>query len=490
MNEKVSKKTKYAYCYGGIGRDMAYTLVSMFLMSFFTDAIGISDAEIIAISTILMIMNVWDAINDPLMGVIVDNTRTRWGKFKPWVLIGAISSGICIFLLFQDFGLTGLPFIVVFTVIYFLFEATFTTNDISYWAMYPALTSDPKERESIGSLARFTASLGGFIVAGLAGIIYPTFPGGPVKAFFVMALVIVIVYILCQVMVVALVKNKHIDNPDPSEAKMSLKGIFEKVFKNDQLLIILLGFFLFEAAFSLTIGLGLYYFNYDLVLYGGGEYTVFLAVLAIGQLVSIGTYSLVAKKLSRRQIFFYSMIIITIGYLLFFAIGYILPVNIIFIAIAGFMLFFGQGYIQVMLYVCIADTIEYGEWKLGTRNESAVYAIRPFATKLSSSLKDGIRGIILVVASFNVAIIKPLAEWRKLNPAASAAESQAKIREYYLAAGNEDLIRFNLRLGMMLIPMLLVIASYIVYRKMYRIDDVFYNQIITDLSTRKSLSHD
>jgi Na+/melibiose symporter-like transporter len=78
----------------------------------------------------------------------------------------------------------------------------------------------------------------------------------------------------------------------------------------------------------------------------------------------------------------------------------------------------------------------------------------------------------------------------KLNPAASAAESQAKIREYYLAAGNEDLIRFILRLGMMLIPMLLVIASYIVYRKMYRIDDVFYNQIITDLSTRKSLSHD
>ncbi|MFA6890297.1 MAG: MFS transporter, partial [Bacilli bacterium] len=257
MNEKVSKRTKYAYCYGGIGRDMAYTLVSMFLMSFFTDAIGVSNWEIGGITIILTIMNIWDAINDPLMGVIVDNTRTRWGKFKPWVLIGAILSGICIFLLFQNFGLSGVPFLIVFTAIYFLFEATFTTNDIAYWSMYPAFTSDPKERESIGSLARFCASLGGFIVAGLAAPIYQNYNGGPKEAFFIMALVIVLIYILCQVMVVVLVKNKHIDNPAPQEEKMSFKGIFQKVLHNDQLLIILLGFFLFEAAFGLTIGLGL-----------------------------------------------------------------------------------------------------------------------------------------------------------------------------------------------------------------------------------------
>ncbi|MDD4212790.1 MAG: glycoside-pentoside-hexuronide (GPH):cation symporter [Bacilli bacterium] len=490
MEEKVSKRTKYAYCYGGIGRDMAYTLVSMFLMSFFTDAIGVSDWEIGGITLILTLMNIWDAVNDPLMGVIVDNTRTRWGKFKPWVLIGAITSGICIFLLFQDFGLSGVPFLVVFTTIYFLFEATFTTNDIAYWSMYPAFTSDPKERESIGSLARFTASLGGFIVAGLAARIYTDYDGGPKEAFFLMALVIVLVYILCQVMVVVLVKNKHIDNPAQNEKKMSLKGIFEKVFKNDQLLIILLGFFLFEAGFGLTIGLGLYYFNYDLILYGGGEYIVFFAVLAVGQLASIGTYSLIAKKLSRRQIYFYSMLLITIGYLLFFSIGYLLPVNILFIAIAGFFLFFGQGYIQVMLYVCIADTIEYGEWKLGTRNESAVYAIRPFATKLSSSLKQIIVGVILIVASFNTSIINPLTVFKEANPASTPLETQDMIRTLYEQAGNEAIVRINLRMGMMIVPMILIIISYIVYRKLYRIDDVFYNQIINDLSSRKSLNND
>ncbi|MFA6889798.1 MAG: MFS transporter, partial [Bacilli bacterium] len=224
--------------------------------------------------------------------------------------------------------------------------------------------------------------------------------------------------------------------------------------------------------------------------YGGAEYTVFLGVLAIGQLSSIGTFSLVAKKLSRRQIYLYSVVMITIGYLLFFSIGYVLPVNIIFIAIAGFLLFFGQGYIQVMLYVSIADTIEYGEWKLGTRNESAVYAIRPFATKLSSSLKQIIVGIILIASAFNTSIINRLTEFKDAFPTATASESQAMIRLFYSESGNENLIRFNLRLGMMIIPMILVVASYIVYRKLYKIDDVFYRQIITDISARKSLKND
>jgi melibiose permease/lactose/raffinose/galactose permease len=184
------------------------------------------------------------------------------------------------------------------------------------------------------------------------------------------------------------------------------------------------------------------------------------------------------------------MLLITIGYLLFFSIGYLLPVNILLIAIAGFFLFFGQGYIQVMLYVCIADTIEYGEWKLGTRNESAVYAIRPFATKLSSSLKQIIVGVILIVASFNTSIINPLTVFKEANPASTPLETQDMIRTLYEQAGNEAIVRINLRMGMMIVPMILIIISYIVYRKLYRIDDVFYNQIINDLSSRKSLNND
>lgn len=421
------------------------------------------------------------------MGVIIDNTRSRWGKFKPWVLLGALLSGICIFLLFQDFGLAGTPpFIIVFFLIYFFFEATYTINDISYWSIYPALTTDPKERESIGSHARFAASIGAFLVAGLAAPIYQNYSGGPKKAFFLMALVIVIVYILSQILVVVLVRNKHIDKVDESKPKTTFKEMLKKIFKNDQLLIILLAFFMFEAAFALTIGLGLYYFNYDLILYGGGEYTIFLGVLAIGQLASIGTYSLVAKKLSRRKIYLYSVIMMCIGYLMFILIGNLFPINIVLIAVAGLFLFAGQGYIQVMLYVSIADTIEYGEWKLGTRNESAVYAIRPFATKFANSFKQIIVGVVLVAASFNEAIINKVAAWKNDNPTSSAADTQAMIRALYDLEGNEAIVRFNLRLGMMIIPAILMILSYIVYRYLYKINDSFYKQILVDLEQRNA----
>ena len=109
-NFRVSNRTKWSYSVGGIGRDMAYTLISMYIMVFFTDAIGLADWEIWAVGIIIAATRVWDAVNDPMMGVIIDNTRSRWGKFKPWVIAGAVSSAVFTFLLFQDFGLRGVPF--------------------------------------------------------------------------------------------------------------------------------------------------------------------------------------------------------------------------------------------------------------------------------------------------------------------------------------------------------------------------------------------
>ena len=104
MNDvKVSKRTKFTYAGTGIGRDMMYALYSNFLLIFFIEAIGVQDWELRMIGYVIAAARVWDAINDPMMGVIIDNTRTRFGKFKPWILTGAISSAIIFFLLFQNF---------------------------------------------------------------------------------------------------------------------------------------------------------------------------------------------------------------------------------------------------------------------------------------------------------------------------------------------------------------------------------------------------
>ncbi len=475
---RVSNRTKWSYSVGGIGRDMAYTLISMYIMVFFTDAIGLADWEIWAVSTIIAVTRIWDAVNDPMMGVIIDNTRSRWGKFKPWVIVGAVSSAVFTFLLFQDFGLRGVPFAVLFATFYLLWEITFTMNDISYWSMYPSFTTNPKERESICAFARFFASLGAFLSAGLIPIIYQNYKGGPVKSFFWISLVITITFILCQTLVVVGVKEKPI-YANAKQPKTRLRDFIRIITKNDQLIIIFLAFLLLEIAFAITITLGPYFFNYDFGRYGGGEFTIFLGILAVSELLATALFPTIARKTTRKQIYNYSTISIVAGYLLLLSARYVFPMNMITIGVAGLVLFGGQAFIMVLMYLMIADTIEYGHWKLGTRNESVVFAVRPFATKFASSIQALIVAATLTLSGLNDKVINPLTEAKKIDPSLPTETARAMIE-----SGMTGSMRLSLRITMMAIPILFVIVSYLIYRYRYKLDDKFYRQIISDLEER------
>ena len=160
-------KNRFTFGLGTVGRDMVYTLISMYLMFYLTDILDLDTATLWWVNVIIMACRVFDAFNDPVMGVIVDNTHTKWGKFKPWMLVGAILSSIFTVLLFSDFGLNGAAYIIVFGICYLLWGICFTMNDISYWSMLPSLSKDQKERENIGSVARICANIGLFAVVSL-----------------------------------------------------------------------------------------------------------------------------------------------------------------------------------------------------------------------------------------------------------------------------------------------------------------------------------
>ena len=136
-------------------------------MFYLTDVLSLPDSTLWWITGIILAARVFDALNDPFMGVIVDNTHTRWGRFKPWIVVGAVLSGILTVLLFTDFGLSGNAYIGVFAVLYVAWGICFTMNDISYWSMLPTLSQDLREREQIGSVARICASVGLFAVVSL-----------------------------------------------------------------------------------------------------------------------------------------------------------------------------------------------------------------------------------------------------------------------------------------------------------------------------------
>jgi melibiose permease/lactose/raffinose/galactose permease len=481
MNElvKVPRSTKMIYSMSGIGRDMMYALYANFLLVFLTDAIGVSDFQLVAIGTIIALARVWDAVNDPMMGVIVDNTKSKHGKFKPWILIGAISSAVIFFLLFQDLGLSGTAFLVVFGILYVLSGMTFTMNDISYWSMYPSFTSDPKEREQIGSLARIFASLGMFIVIALVPIIYSNYAGGRKAAFSLIALVICIIFVISQVILFVFLKQPKNKLAEVKQANTKLKDMIKIIGKNDQLMVIIVSIFLFNVGYFITTALGIYFFNYDFNKFGGFEFTLFSAILAISQLTALISFPILMKKMTRKKLFTMSVGLILMGYALFMSVGYILPMNMLFIGFAGLLLFSGQGFIQVLVLVMLADTIEYGHWKLGTRNESIVFAINPFVTKLATAVQTIVVAITLAASGLNRGVIEPLTALSESNPGLTTEAARA-----FISANVTDSMLLGLRTSMIVLPLLMIVLSYLIYRWKYRIDAKMFQEITSELANR------
>lgn len=480
MNEqKISKQSKYIYAMTGMGRDMMYALYANFLIVFLTDALGLPNWQLIAVGTIIAVARIWDAINDPMMGTIVDNTKSKYGKFKPWILIGAISSAIIFVLLFQDLGLSGTAFVWVFGILYVLSGMTFTMNDISYWSMYPSFTTDPKERESIGSLARIFASVGMFITIALVPIIYQNASAGPIQSFSVIAIVIALIFVVSQIILFFFVKQPKNKIAEADTKKSNLKDMVRVIFKNDQLMVIIVAIFLFNCGYFITTALGIYFFNYDFNKYGGVEFTLFSAILAVSQLTALITFPMIMKKMTRKMLFTLSVIMIAVGYIIFMSVGYILPLNMLFIGLAGLVLFSGQGFIQVLVLVMLADTIEYGQWKLGTRNESIVFAINPFVTKLATSVQVFVVSITLAMSGLNEGVINPLTEARRLNPDMTTEQSRALIASNVTAE-----MLLELRSAMIILPLILIVISYVIYRWKYRIDAKMYQNITDDLLKR------
>lgn len=216
--ENLKNKTKhnpniFTYGLGTVGRDMVYTIVSMYLMFYLTDILTLDTNVLWWITTIILGARIFDAFNDPIMGMIVDNTHTKYGRFKPWILAGVLISSVFTILLFTDMHLSGVLYVLVFSVIYLCWGMSYTMNDISYWSMLPSLSKNQKEREKIGSVARICANIGLFSVVSLIVPITNLLGekmGSMQKGYFVFVLAAVIIMISFQMITIFGVKeNKN-----------------------------------------------------------------------------------------------------------------------------------------------------------------------------------------------------------------------------------------------------------------------------------------
>ena len=255
---KLSAREKYSYGIGALGKDMICGVIFTYAMVYFTDVLKISAAFV---GTLFFFAKFWDAVNDLGMGMVVDNTKTRWGKFRPWLAVGTLINAVVFACLFTDWGLSGTALYVFAAVMYVLWGMTYTIMDIPYWSMLPNLTSDKSERDRVAVIPRIFASVGGSLIVGGCGLQIMDFlgKGDAQKGFSYFAYIITAVFIITIAITVTNVKSAdHVRAV--KEEKTSFKKLLHIISKNDQLLVAIAVILTFNFAMQVMTGASLYYF--------------------------------------------------------------------------------------------------------------------------------------------------------------------------------------------------------------------------------------
>ena len=463
--DKQMKRNRICFGLGTVGRDALYSLVSMYLLVHLTDVVGFSDGGLAAIGIMLTLFGIFDAVIDPFVGAIVDNTKTRWGKFKPWIFIGMIGTGVLSVLMFHNFEMGETAHIVLLGATYLLFSIFFSLNDIAYWSLMPAISKDQGVRERVGAFARICANVGMFAMV----LIYLNVPGmfsflgmNDRDVYFIFAILVALIMWAFQSVTLFGVKEDR--SGLEREERTTLKGLFRALLGNDQLLVTAVSMALFMIGYCTTTAFGTYYFKYA---YGDeGMYMVFAAVLAVAQLTALSVFPLFRKKFTRKQLYTGSMISVTASYIIFFLSFELLPL----IVIAGLGLFFAQAFIQLLMLLFLADAVEYGEWKLGKRNEAASFAVQPFINQFGGAASKGIVSFTLIISGINM-----------IANAASADPANAT----EIIAATPDSAIWIMKLSMMILPLICILIGFVLYSRKFRIDEKMYAEIISDLETRK-----
>lgn len=493
--KKPFTKNMLMFSLGTIGRDFLYFLFNSFLMTFILFTKTIDNKMLTAVGAIIVVARIFDALNDPIMGGIVENTRTKWGKYKPWQLLGAVLTGAVIISVFCV-KLDGWSYIGFLAFAYLMFSITFTMNDISYWGMLPSLTSDEHERNKLTSCAQLLASAG----VGLASLLIPLFTTGSLAkwgaptGYKVIGIISAVLMVLFQLFTILGVKEKPLPpiKPDKSD-RLTLKKMFQTIAKNDQLLWCALIMLIFSIGTGVVGGglLTMYvYFEFG---YEGG-YTLLIGLgYGIISTLFTATYPWLSKKFGRNKILYSAGIATIFGFALMLIFALAIPTGapkssewfakFILIAVAYTFIGYGAGFYMIMV-INMANTVEYNEWKYGQRNESLIFSLRPFTAKLSSALTQALVIGVYAVASITTYTnaISNIENEASKNLITNKVKME-KITEIINKVSLQD--RQILVSCMCIIPIVFMIVALIIYKKKCTLSETRLAEMVRETEARK-----
>ncbi|KRO09423.1 galactose cation symporter [Paucilactobacillus hokkaidonensis] len=400
------KLKKYlSYALGTFGHDAFYNTLSIYFMMFLTSQLftNSSDSKMVGMVTALVvIIRVGEIFFDPMIGGVVDNTNTRWGKFRPWILSGSIVASVGLVFLFSDyFGLAWsnpIIYLIILALTFLVIDVFYSFSDIALWSMLPAISMDNKVRTKFGTASRLGSTLGAQIVIVIitpaimffSHVISKVPFGQQTRAGWTGY--VLIVSLLCvggAIITCMNIKEQH--NLIRANTKhTTIRDIFRAIGRNSQLLWVAASYFLFAFSYVVTNSLLIYYFRYRLG--NAGAYTWVGVITCIIGVISVSLFPALESLIHRKAIYVGGIAFMLIGYVIFLFAGQ----NMALVLVAVAFYFFPYPLIFLATLMTITDSVEYGQLVNGVRNESVTLSVRPLLDKLAGAASNGIVGLVAV----------------------------------------------------------------------------------------------
>lgn len=392
---KTSPKLAFCYAFGEVASNMSWYMINNYLMLFYTDVVTLSAG---AISMIMLIARVWDALNDPMIGSMADRTHTKWGKFRPYIMFGPPFLAILNILTFTVFPVGGMAKVILCFVTYVGTGMTFTACNIAYQALQNVCAIDSKVRMNLATAKGIGNSAISIILSMVAApaLLYFSHPGAKVadaRGFFIFAIITSLAMIPAFWLCAWGCKEKYTKelHSNDSEMKVGLVEGLKQVAKNDQLLCVVAAAVLGAICVTGRMGLLAYY-----VIYVVGDFlhiSVVYTVMSICQLIGAMCIPFVMRFMSKRNYLILLQSVMNFGFLgmyLFASKGFTLV--LILSAVCGF-----TNSAQNLCYGLVGDSLEYGAWKTGHRQEGVAASMLSFGAKVATALCGSV-GVLLLAA--------------------------------------------------------------------------------------------
>ncbi|MCP4749483.1 MAG: MFS transporter [Proteobacteria bacterium] len=375
-------KEKFSFSLALGGQNVFYGLMISFLMIFYTDILGITAASV---GVLFLVARTWDAVNDPVMGLIADRTRSQYGKFRPWLLWTPIPIAVFSVLCFTapDLSMTGK--LIWAYVTYIGWGMCYTMCDIPFWALTSAMTRDTQQRTTLLSMAQIFALIGIFVPTIFAVPIVEAFQGGSAGYF---RMVLILTLVSAPLMTLAFFGTK--ERVEATPERLTLKKTVRIVIKNRPMLIIILSGLLASLAMIAQTS-QMYFVTYNLG--DAGLMAVLGGIAAPGIMAGVIVTPILTKKLGKVKVFIVSGILRFVLSLVFFLmVGYD-NLTLVFLFIGLSVACWGPA--LVLPNVFFADSVDYTEWLTGERVDGVIFSFRTFLAKITSAIGGLVGGLIL-----------------------------------------------------------------------------------------------